>query len=56
MIQADPNVALNVIDSAARRFEIVSQINRKLYSPEMETVNATVLLSGLCEDILTRAV
>lgn len=50
-IEADPSVALNVIDSAERRFEVMSRINRKLYSPEMHEVDASTLLRDLCEDL-----
>jgi two-component sensor histidine kinase len=50
-IEADPSVALEVIDSAERRFEVMSRINRKLYSPEMHEVDATALLRDLCEDL-----
>ena len=50
-IEADPSVALKVIDSAERRFEVMSRINRKLYSPEMHEVDATALLRDLCEDL-----
>jgi two-component sensor histidine kinase len=50
-IESDPAVALNVIDSAVRRFEVMSRINRKLYSPEMHEVDATTLLRDLCEDL-----
>jgi two-component sensor histidine kinase len=50
-IEADPSVALNVIDSAERRFEVMSRINRKLYSPEMHEVDASNLLRDLCEDL-----
>jgi two-component sensor histidine kinase len=44
-------VALKVIDSAERRFEVMSRINRKLNSPEMHEVDATALLQDLCEDL-----
>jgi len=50
-IQRDPSVALEVIDTAHRRFEIMSRINRRLYSPEMREVDAATLLRDLCEDI-----
>ena len=50
-IQSDPSVALNVIDAAELRFEVMSRINRKLYSPEMHEVDATALLRDLCEDL-----
>ena len=50
-IESDPSVALNVIDSAERRFEVMSRINRKLYSPEMHNTDATTLLRDLCEDL-----
>jgi two-component sensor histidine kinase len=50
-IQRDPSVALEVIDTAHRRFEIMSRINRRLYSPEMREVDAATLLRDLCEAI-----
>jgi len=50
-VATDPAVALDVIDTAQRRFEIMSAINRRLYSPEMGRVEATSLLRYLCEDI-----
>jgi two-component sensor histidine kinase len=50
-IERDPSVALGVIDTAHRRFEIMSRINRRLYSPEMREVDAAGLLRDLCEDI-----
>jgi two-component sensor histidine kinase len=50
-IKRDPSVALEVIDTAHRRFEIMSRINRRLYSPEMGEVDAASLLRDLCEDI-----
>jgi two-component sensor histidine kinase len=48
-IERDPSVALEVIDTARRRFEIMSRINRKLYSPETD---AGALLRDLCDDII----
>jgi len=51
-IRRDPSQALDVLDSAERRFEIMSRINRRLYNPEMEDVEATPLLEALCQDIL----
>jgi two-component sensor histidine kinase len=50
-IEKDPAVALDVIDTAQRRFEIMSRINRRLYTPEMSHIEATTLLRELCEDI-----
>jgi two-component sensor histidine kinase len=50
-IEKDPAIALDVIDTAQRRFEIMSRINRRLYSPEMSHLEATTLLRELCEDI-----
>jgi len=52
-IESDPSVALNVIDAAQQRFELMSRINRKLYSLEMHEVDATALLRDLCEDLKT---
>src|SRR5258708_6453656 len=51
-VRRDPSKALDVLDSAERRFEIMSRINRLLYNPEMEDVEATPLLEALCQDIL----
>jgi two-component sensor histidine kinase len=50
-IERDPSVALGVVDTAHRRFEIMSRINRRLYSPDMREVDAETLLRDLCEDI-----
>src|SRR3984893_472182 len=50
-IGRDPSLALGVIDTAHRRFEIMSRINRRLYSPDMLQVDAAILLRDLCEDI-----
>jgi two-component sensor histidine kinase len=50
-IERDSSVALGVIDTAHRRFEIMSRINRRLYSPDMREVDAAALLRDLCEDI-----
>jgi two-component sensor histidine kinase len=51
-IRRDPSKTLDVLDSAERRFEIMSRINRRLYNPEMQDVEATPLLEALCQDIL----
>jgi hypothetical protein len=51
-IRRDPGKAVDVVESAERRFEIMSRINRRLYNPEMEDVEATPLLEALCQDIL----
>jgi two-component sensor histidine kinase len=51
-IRHDPGKALDVVQSAERRFEIMSRINRRLYNPEMEDVEAAPLLEALCQDIL----
>jgi two-component sensor histidine kinase len=51
-IRRDPGKAAEVIDSAERRFEIMSRINRRLYSPEIQDVEATPFLEALCQDIL----
>jgi two-component sensor histidine kinase len=51
-IRRDPSKALEVVDSAERRFEIMSRINRRLYNPEVQDVEATPLLEALCQDIL----
>jgi two-component sensor histidine kinase len=50
-IERDPAVALDVLDAADQRFEIMSRINRRLYSPDMADVDATALLRGLCDDM-----
>jgi two-component sensor histidine kinase len=50
-VERDPSLALGVIDTAHRRFEIMSRINRRLYSPEMQEVDAETLLRDLCADI-----
>ena len=51
-ISRAPGKALEVLDSAERRFEIMSRINRRLCNPEMHDVEATPLLEALCQDIL----
>jgi two-component sensor histidine kinase len=51
-ISRDPGKALDVVESAERRFEIMSRINRRLYNPEVQDVEATPLLEALCQDIL----
>jgi two-component sensor histidine kinase len=51
-IRRDPSKAAELIDSAERRFEIMSRINRRLYSPEMQDVEASPFLEALCQDIL----
>ena len=51
-IRRDPGKAVDVVESAERRFEIMSRINRRLYNPEMQDVEATPLLEALCQDIL----
>ena len=51
-IRRDPSKAAEVIDSAERRFEIMSRINRRLYSPEIQDVEVTPFLEALCQDIL----
>jgi two-component sensor histidine kinase len=50
-VEKDPTVAVDIIVTAQRRFEIMSRINRRLYSPETDQVEATSLLRDLCEDI-----
>src|SRR6202051_894808 len=47
-VERDPAVALDVIATAQRRFEIMSRINRRLYSPEISELEATSLLRDLC--------
>jgi len=54
-IRRDPIKAAEVIDSAERRFEIMSRINRRLYSPEIQDVEVTPFLELLCQDILASA-
>jgi two-component sensor histidine kinase len=51
-IGRDPSKATAVIDSAERRLEIMSRINRRLYSPELQGVEAAPFLEVLCQDIL----
>src|SRR5260221_2733943 len=51
-IRRDPGNAVDVVESAERRFEIMSRINRRLYNPEVQDVEATPLLEALCQDIL----
>jgi signal transduction histidine kinase len=51
-IRRDPGKAVDVVESAERRFEIMSRINRRLYNPETQDVEATPLLEALCQDIL----
>src|SRR5258707_1416644 len=51
-IRRDPGKAVDVVESAERRFEIMSRINRRLYNPEVQDVEATPLLEALCQDIL----
>jgi two-component sensor histidine kinase len=51
-IRRDPSKATAVIDSAERRFEIMSRINRRLYSPELQEVEAAPFLEVLCRDVL----
>jgi two-component sensor histidine kinase len=51
-IRRDPANALDILDSAERRFEIMSRINRRLYNPEMQDIEATPFLETLCQDIL----
>jgi two-component sensor histidine kinase len=52
-IEANHSVALDVIDSAERRFGIMSRIHRNLYSPDIKEFAATTLLRDLCEDLRT---
>ena len=51
-IRRDPSMAVAVIDSAERRFEIMSRINRRLYNPDLQDVEAAPFLEALCHDIL----
>jgi two-component system, sensor histidine kinase PdtaS len=51
-IRRDPGKAVDVVESAERRFEIMSRINRRLYNPEVQDVEATPLLEALCQEIL----
>jgi two-component sensor histidine kinase len=51
-IEADPSRAGSVIEAAERRFEVMSRINRRLYDPEMQKVEMTSYLEGLCLEIL----
>jgi two-component sensor histidine kinase len=51
-IRRDPNKAIEIVESAERRFEIMSRINRRLYNPELQNVEVAPFLEGLCQDIL----
>jgi two-component sensor histidine kinase len=51
-IESESRKAADVIDVAASRFDIMSQINRRLYNPEMREVVMTAYLEQLCHDIL----
>jgi two-component sensor histidine kinase len=51
-IESESRKAADVIDMAASRFDIMSQINRRLYNPEMREVVMTAYLEQLCHDIL----
>ncbi len=51
-IESESRKAAEVIDVAASRFDIMSQINRRLYNPEMREVVMTAYLEQLCHDIL----
>jgi two-component sensor histidine kinase len=50
-VERNPAVALAVLDAAGQRFEIMSRINRRLYTPDMAEVDATTLLHDLCDDM-----
>jgi two-component sensor histidine kinase len=50
-IAANPAAALDVIDSAEHRLEVMGRINRALYNPEVHSINAASLLRQLCQDI-----
>src|SRR5258707_330544 len=51
-IRRDPGKAVDVVESAERRFEIMSRINPRLYNPEVRDVEATPFLEAFCKDIL----
>jgi two-component sensor histidine kinase len=44
-------MALDVIDIAQRRFEIMSRLNRRLYDPDTSELKTTALLEEHSEDI-----
>jgi two-component sensor histidine kinase len=51
-IEDNPSKALRIIDGAMNRFEIMSRINRRLYSQEMLDVAMAPYLEDLCRDML----
>ena len=51
-IEDNPGKAIRIIDGAMNRFEIMSRINRRLYSQEMLDVAMTPYLEDLCRDML----
>lgn len=52
MVRRHPEAASEVIDAAATRFEVMSRINRLLYSPEMQVVQMGSFLETLSAQIL----
>ena len=51
-IEDNPGKAVRIIDGAMNRFEIMSRINRRLYSQEMLDVAMAPYLEDLCRDML----
>jgi two-component sensor histidine kinase len=51
-IEDNPGKAIRIIDGAMNRFEIMSRINRRLYSQEMLDVAMAPYLEDLCRDML----
>jgi len=51
-IEDNPGKAIHIIDGAMNRFEIMSRINRRLYSQEMLDVAMAPYLEDLCRDML----
>jgi two-component sensor histidine kinase len=51
-IEDNPGKAIRIIDGAMNRFEIMSRINRRLYSPQMLDVAMAPYLEELCRDVL----
>lgn len=52
LVRRHPETAAEVIDAAATRFEVMSRINRLLYSPDMQIVQMGPFLENLTSEIL----
>jgi hypothetical protein len=52
LVRRHPEAAPAVIDAAATRFEVMSRINRLLYSPDMQIVQMGPFLETLTSEIL----